>query len=183
VRNTARLYRFMFILGIFALPLGWIWLRQRAAWLRWACAVALAAALFGGLTLLGAALPVVQQPMTTYFLDGLDAQMSSRYWNNLDPGALVFDPIPVRAPTVLGRATDSSVSWYENKPGWSALNEQPVPAALRSAGFDYAYLDMRYFDSLPPQVRQTWEGSCARLVGEASRSDNWRRLYDLRGCQ
>lgn len=183
VRNTARLYRFMFVLGIFALPLVWIWISRRAAWLRWTGATVLGATLFGGLVLLGVALPVLQHPTTTYYLDELDNQMSKRYWNELAPGAIVFDPNPFRPPTILGRFTNSSTSWYANKPEWVALNQLPMPQNLYKAGYGYAYLDKSYFNSLSPTVRLDWETTCPQLVGEAVRPDNWRRLYDLRGCQ
>jgi hypothetical protein len=183
VRNTSRLYRFMFVLGIFALPLAWIWLRGRAAWVRWMSAMALGCALLGGLVLFGLALPSLQHPVTTYFLDGLDSQMAERYWNRLAPGALIFDPNPFRPPTLFGRFTNSSSSWYTNKAAWQALEQRPLPADLLKAGFSYAYLDLNYFDSQPLALRQAWESSCPRLVGEAARAGSWRRLYDLRGCQ
>ena len=183
VRNTSRLYRFMFVLAIFAVPLAWIWLQKRAAWLRWACAALFGSAILGGVVLFGLALPAIQTPTTSYFLNGLDSQMAARYWNQLPRAALIFDPKPVRTPTLFGRFTSSSISWYANIPGWDALAAQPLPAVLLKAGYTHAYLDSGYFENLPAPTRAAWANACPRLLGEAAGPDGWRRLYDLQGCR
>ncbi len=109
--------------------------------------------------------------------------MTRAYWNRLDAGAIVFDPIPYRAPTVLGRATDSNLTWYESKPAWTALRAAPEPVKLREAGFSYAYLDNGYWDGLPAQIQQALSGGCVRTIGEVSDNQgNFRRLLDIRGC-
>ena len=183
VRNTARLYRFFFVLSIFALPLGWNWAKARGPALRWAAAAAAAAALLGGLVIFGLALPAAQHPIATYFVDALDSQMTERYWNRLEPGALVFDPDPFRAPTILGRFTDSSTTWYASKPAWQALSASPLPARLNAAGFTYVYFDDRYFEALDPSVRAAWGAPCVRLEGTVQNGTAWRSLYDVRTCR
>jgi len=183
VRNTARLYRFMFILSIYALPLGWLWLRRRAAWLRWAGAGLLASALLGGVVLLGAALPALQNPVSTYFVHELDSRMGRLYWDRLEPGALIFDPTPVRAPTLFGRFTSGMTSWYASKAEWHALTSNPRPDLLAKAGYTYAYLGSEYYDHLPAAIQLAWETGCPKLVHEEAYPAVWRRLYDLRGCR
>lgn len=98
-------------------------------------------------------------------------------------GALVFDLEPYRAPTLLGRYTNSSTTWYALKPEWKALFLNPLPAAARAYGFDYAYMDNFNFAKLTPAVQAAWDAPCVRLVEEAAYEGYWRRLYDIQGCQ
>ena len=62
----------------------------------------------GGVVMFGVELPAIQKPVPSYFLIDLDARMLQDHWNRLEPGALVFDPIPSRATTLFGRFTNSS---------------------------------------------------------------------------
>ena len=54
----------------------------------------------------------------------------------------------VIAPTLFGRATYSSLTWYEQKPAWKQLVAAPDPLAIKSAGFDYIYFDNLYWGDL-----------------------------------
>jgi hypothetical protein len=184
VRNTSRLYVFMLVLPLFAVPLVWLWAARRPDWLRGAAAGLLLATLFGGLGLFALELPAAQNPVYSYFLTALDARMARAYWNRLEPGALVFDPDPVRAPTLFGRPTDSSFTWYEHKPEWMALRDALDPARLRRAGYSYLYLDNFYWETLASQRQRALEAPCVQLVDEYDDPQgNFRRLYDLRSCR
>jgi hypothetical protein len=183
VRNTSRLYRFMFLLVIFSAPLGWNWMIRRKNAQRWLAGVAAGLSLFGGLVLFGAELPAFQRPVYTYFIDEMDVRMSDRFWNKLDPDTLVFDPVSHRGVTVLGRFTDSNTTWFDTKPEWNELFSQPLPQKLRAAGYSYAYLDNFYFRDLSPQVQQAWSDSCVIQMGDASYDSFWRRLYDIKACK
>lgn len=183
VRNTSRLYRFIFILGIFAVPAGWNWAIHRSPSRRWIAAIPAAAAMLGGVVLFGIELPAMQKPVYTYFITELDARISSQYWNKLEANALVFDPVPYRGPTVLGRFTNSSDTWYSLKPAWKTLFKQPLPSAIHAAGFSYAYFDNFYYRDQIAQVQTAWNSSCAHLIAETSDGEFWRRLYDIKDCQ
>ncbi len=136
-----------------------------------------------GLVMFGIELIAIQRPVYSYFITSLDARMTSAYWNRLEPGTLVFDSDPSRAPTVLGRPTDSSFTWYQTKPEWETLRAAPDPSRLRAAGFRYIYLDNRYWDGIPTGIQQALSSACVKLVGEAGDElGNFRRLLDIGAC-
>ena len=56
-----------------------------------------------------------------------------------------------QGPTVFGRATDSSVTWYVPKPEWQALLANPDPHQIHAQGYDYFYFGIDYWNQLTPQ--------------------------------
>jgi hypothetical protein len=184
VRNTPRLYTFMPVLAAFAAPLAWIWVSHRSqAAKAWVAALGLVT-VTGGLVMFGVEMVAIQRPVYSYYLTTLDGYMTHTYWNKLDPGTLVFDPIPSRAPTVLGRPTDSNTTWYKTKPEWDALFLDPDPLRLLDAGFRYFYLDSGYWNGLSPKTRQALSGGCIKVIGEVDDNlGNFRRLLDLKDCR
>jgi len=184
VRNTSRLYVFMPLLAVFAVPLVWMWVRRRAAWLQGAAAGLGVVMMLGGVVMLGAAMTAIQRPVYSYFITQLDVQMTRAYWNKLEPGALIFDPDPSRGTTVLGRHTNSSYTWYHAKPEWQALRDTPDPSALRAAGFRYLYLDQDYWDEIGLGGQQALTSACVTTIAEyADGEGRFRRLLDLEGCR
>lgn len=186
VRNTQRLYRFMPILALFAVPLLWQWLgaaRQRGTGSGAARLVAAGwlAAIAGGLGLFLIQLPALQRPQYSSFISELDARMLRSHWNRLEREALVFDPVAWRAPTVLGLYTRSHLTYYRARPDWEALVQAPAPQAIRAAGFRYAFWDNARFEALPEGLRAEW-AACGEVVDELVDGEAWRRLYDLRTC-
>ena len=182
VRNTSRLYRFLPILALFAVPAVWPWAERRGPAYRWTAGVLAGTVMLGGLAIFCLELPALQRPVVSYDLNGLDASMNAALWNRLERDALVFDPLSYRAPALLGRFTDSSTTWYASKPAWKALNQEPYPVRLRAAGYSYAYLDNLYFQGLPVVVQQAWGAGCVKQMGEAVKGQNWRRLYEIKTC-
>jgi hypothetical protein len=183
VRNTPRLYTFLPLLAAFAVPLAWVWAAHRPAVTKILVAGLGLVAITGGLVMFGIELLAIQRPVYSSYLTTLDARMTRAYWNRLEPGALVFDPVPYRAPTVLGRPTDSNLTWYQAKPEWEALLADPEPARLRAAGFRYVYLDNGYWDGLSAENQQAFSGGCANLLSEVQDNEgNFRKLVDLHGC-
>ncbi len=184
VRNTTRLYSFIDPCVLFAVPLVWRVFMRRSQRVKGGAAVYLGSMMFGGAVLFGIMLPAVQRPVETYFIDNLDMQAARDYWNRLEPGAKIFDPDVSRAPTVFGRPTDSSLSWYQYKPEWTALSGNPDPLALHAYGFDYAYLDNGYLDRQPLALQTALTSGCSRVV---QKYEDWkhdtRLLVDLRGCR
>ncbi|MFN3741813.1 MAG: hypothetical protein ACK4VW_03955, partial [Anaerolineales bacterium] len=143
---------------------------------------------FGGVVLFGIELIAAQQPRLPEYLQELDARVAKEYWDRLPQDAVIFDPIPPRAPTVFARPTNAYVDWRP-KPEWRALLAEPDPRRLRLAGFTHLYFDITYWESLPPQWQAALEQSCVKKVGEWSgyrsptdfRKD-FRRLLDIRAC-
>jgi hypothetical protein len=183
VRNTPRLYTFMPLLAAFSVPLVWVWVAHRPAVTKMLVAGLALVTLTGGLVMFGIELVAIQRPVYSYYLTVLDARMTREFWNQLEPGVLVFDPIPSRAPTVLGRPTDSNLTWYQSKPEWEALRAAPDPIRLRAAGFRYAYLDNGYWNGLPASIQQALSVGCVKMTGEVTDNQgNFRRLLDLSRC-
>ncbi len=158
---------------------------RRKDWVKIIVACLLLFSMFGGMVLFGFELLSAPKPIYSTFIDVLDAQMMQRHWNRLETDALIFDPISYRAPTVFGRFTDSNITWYRSKPEWEKLTEAPDPYAIRKAGFDYVYLDQKYWDQIGAKGQALLQDACIRIVDEvrAKRTADFRQLLDIRACQ
>jgi hypothetical protein len=186
VRNTSRLYIFLTIASLWAVPLFWRWARNRSSTIQTFLCVLGSLAVFGGMMLLGIELLAAQKPVLAPFISQLDARFEQKYWNRLEPNALIFDPTPYRAPTVFARYTDSSETWLIAKPGWEKLLEGPDPYALQEAGFDYMYYDYVYWYDVKPRYKLMLQSDpCVKLVEEIKdkRSPDFRRLINLQDCK
>lgn len=184
VRNTSRLYSFVELCGLYAFPLVWMWVSHRAERLKWLAAGLAAAMMFGGVVILSVKLAAIQRPVYSNFLSALDARMYDKYWDRLEPGAFLFDPEAYRGPTVFGRPALGFQTWFEADPQWTALYKNPDPYDLRQAGFSYAYVDNRYWQEIGEVGQRGLNDACVVLVdGMSDAQENFRRLYDLKGCE
>lgn len=191
VTATSRLFgNLLALLTLYAVPLLWTWTKPRAAPLKQSLLAAGFIAAFGGMMLFGIELIAAQKPVLPLAIRPMDVQIYNAYWDKLEPDALVFDVLPARAVTILGRFTDSNVTWYVPKESWIALAENPYPRALRAAGFDYFYYSLINWEIFSPEVQAALEDSCVKLVVQAegfrSETDfrkSWVRLVDIRGCE
>lgn len=158
---------------------------RRKDWIKIIVACLVLLSMFGGMVLFGFELLSAPKPIYSTFMDVLDAQMMQKHWNRLETDALIFDPISYRAPTVFGRFTDSNITWYRSKPEWEKLTEAPDPYAIRKAGFDYIYLDQKYWDQIGAKGRALLQDACVRVMDEvrAKRTADFRWLLDIRACQ
>jgi hypothetical protein len=175
---------------LYAVPLMWIWARKRGDLLQIGAVTLGLVTTLSGLVLFGVQLVAIQKPVLATFITPMDVQVFQEYWNKLKPGTLIFDPVVYRAPTVFGRFTNSSPSWYQESPDWLALNNNPDPYKLHSAGFDYMYFGIDYWDSLAPAQQLVLKAQCVKQVAQAdgihSEKDfrkDYRRLLDIRGCE
>jgi len=189
LRNTSRFYgELLFMCKIYAVPLLWVWLRGRPPRLRafWAAAATVAVA--GGLVFFASELSAINQPVLTTFATNLDVKMLDDFWDQLEPGTLIFDPIAFRAPALFARPTKAAFNWYQADPVWIARVKSPDVYDLRAAGFDYVYVDKHYMLSLGRHDSDWLEAPCVRLVREYARVvaekdyGDYRRLFDIRGC-
>jgi hypothetical protein len=188
---TPRLMGDWFLVCIlYSVPLVWIWARKRSEALQIGAVTTGAIATLSGLVLFGVQLIAIQKPIYATFVTPMDAKMAQEYWNKLEPNALIFDPIVYRAPTLFGRFTDSSPSWYLKSPAWQALVNAPDPYRLRAAGFDYMYFDSDYWNSLTPPEQSLFSASCVKQVAQVDGIHNekdytkdFRRLISIRNCK
>ena len=145
--------------------------------------------IFSGLILFGVELTAAQKPVLPLAMQSADVQLYDKYWDTLEPDALIFDTLPARAVTIFGRFTDSNETWYVPKASWIALAQNPLPRDLRAAGFDYFYYSLINWNSFSLEVQSALEDSCVKLIVQENgiRSDDlrksWVRLVDIRGCE
>jgi len=184
VRNTTRLYTFLSLSSLFFVPLAWNWASRRKDYAKLAAGTAGAMIMVSGLVFLAIEFFAIQQPVLSYFIDPMDVKMMEYHWDELEEDSMVFDPTPSRSPTIFARVSDSYATWYEVKPEWRALQKEPYLDGLVAAGYDYLYVDERYWDGRPVPVQESLQDECVVLLDEvtAKREPRYRRLYDLRGC-
>jgi hypothetical protein len=172
---------------IYAVPLVWLWAEKRSRTIKATLLSLAGASMLSGLVLLGNQFNAVYKPVATYFVSDLDVRMYAAYWDRLEPGAMVFDPVPSRPPTIFGRFTDSSITWYVPKDNWVDLVKAPDPVKVHAAGFRYMYFDKDYFkehqDLLgnPCAIRvQQMDGS---KESHGEMIPDYRELVDISSCK
>jgi hypothetical protein len=169
---------------VFLVPLAWIWLSRKSVTWKTLGGVTAAVMCFGGVVLFGLQLVAIQRPIYADWLDALDDRVYEEYWDRLEKDALVFDPIASRPATILARLTDSHVTWYQAKPEWQKMVDNPNPFTLRQWGFTYAYIDRNYWRDLSPQAQKALQDPCVVKIKEyKSRQDDFRQLLDLKACK
>ncbi|GAB4483810.1 MAG: hypothetical protein OHK0031_07460 [Anaerolineales bacterium] len=177
---------FLLVLKLYAVPLLWLWLKNRReewkiAALGWAFAACLS-----GIALFGAQLSAAPNPLYAEFLTSLDAQMYQNHWGKLQPGAWVFDPNPPRATTALGLQTLSGSNYGPaDNPVFLALMAAPSPAAFAAAGYRYLYLDedfwQKYAESLNAPCVQTLDDR--QIFNSRGKILQRRVLLDVSVCR
>ncbi len=180
----------LFACTLYAVPLLWIWARKKSERMRAALVMSGLITIFAGLMLFGIQLISIQKPVSTTFISDLDAKVEDKYWNKLKPGSWVLDPSPYQGPTIFGRATDLSVTWYALKPEWQALIANPDPHQIHAQGYDYFYFGIDYWNQLTPPQQAALQQPCVKKLYEVDgihgltdyRKD-FRRLLDVSACK
>ena len=180
----------LFACTLYAVPLFWIWTRKKSDAWRSVVVFGGLVTIFAGLMLFGIQLISIQKPVTTTFISDLDAKVTAKYWNKLKPESLVLDPSAYQGPTIFGRATDSSVTWYVPKPEWQALLANPDPHQINAQGYDYFYFGIDYWNQLTPQQQAALQQPCVKKLFEVDgihslmdyRKD-FRRLLEVSACK
>jgi hypothetical protein len=184
---TTRLYNmFIDVCLAYAVPLAWGLLTGRRRAVRILVVGAGIAATLSGVALFSIQLTAVPVPVASYFLTDLDVQMYRRQWDRLPAQAVVFDPLPRRAATVLGRVVDSQIDLAQVTGEYARLVEDPEPGRVHDAGFDFLYADRGYWEGHEEQL----SAACVQLVDVVVDVDSatgevadYRRLADLRACR
>jgi hypothetical protein len=184
VRNTSRLYSFVGLCVLYAVPLVWMWVRHRSERFQWIAGSLAAVVMFGGTVIFSVILVASQRPIYASFLTDLDAKMYEAYWNKLDKTAIVFDSDPYRATTIFGRPTLGYNTWFESTPEVKKFIDSPDPSLLRAAGYTHVYLDNFYFRALTTDIQAKLTAPCVQQIAEFEDwADNTRSLLDIRGCR
>jgi hypothetical protein len=115
----------------------------------------------------------------------LDSGISAQIWGTLSEYDIVFGPLG--ATTILtGHLTGQLLN--EARPGttWQELSDAPSLASLRSAGYDFLYIDSRWWDDFSPEVLAAagLDAACVTTLAEVWDNShvNYRRFLDLRSC-
>lgn len=176
---------FLMVVKVYAVPLLWMWMRERSETIKigllgWGLAAALS-----GLALFSLQIAAMPRPVYGEFLSNIDVKMQEKYWGTLDAGALVFDPNPLRGTTVLGLHTLSSDNYGPpSDPTFLTLAADPDPYRINAAGFRYVYLDLQYWRKYASRFEQACVVSLGKLeeTGANARLSNLRWLVDVSGC-
>jgi len=163
----------------------WLWARHRSEKIKAGVCAFFLVIMLGGVVLFGIQMISVPEKVYSDFLNTLDAHMAKEYWNRLPVDAMVFDPVPYRAPVVFARPNTSSYDYFERKPEWTALVDHPDPYVLHAAGYDYAYVDLEYWEDMGEESQAMLQSSCVVVVQvyEQEFPRDFRRLLDLRACE
>jgi hypothetical protein len=180
---------FLTVVKIYAVPLLWLWAekakqtsvreRRKTVLLVWGLAT-----IFSGFSLFGLQLAAMPNPVSAIYLDPLDAQMFTRHWDRLAPNTMVFDPTYPRSATIFGRPIRSSITMGETLPEWKALDENPEPHALKAAGYDYLYVDLKYYTKYSAVILN----DCVKQVDQLEDKNDGkvvdaRYLFNLTDCR
>jgi hypothetical protein len=86
--NSRLLSNILLPATLYAVPLTWVWAKKRAETVRAGVIMLGLISLFGGLFIFGIELIAAQKPVLPFFIRELDARMSKKYWNQLEPATL-----------------------------------------------------------------------------------------------
>ncbi len=184
-RDTSRLSgTALFIWMLLGFPLAWFAWRRAGAGLRTVLAAGYGMSVLAGAAVFMILLMAIPHPQFTYFVQDVDALMSKNYWDQLQPGAQVIDPIPYRAVTLFGRSAGHvSPDPYRAFPEWEALFNSPDPASMARAGYSYLYMDKTMWQNLTPPQKEAFQNPCVKLLAEKITDDrDFRRILDIRKC-
>jgi len=175
---------FLTVVKIYAVPLLWVWAREHGDNIQAAVFAWGTAAIFSGISLFGLQIAAMPNPVYAIYLNQLDAQMFTRQWDRLAPHTMVYDPTFPRAATVLGRPIRSSKTMGETLPEWNELNDYPDPYKLKAAGYDYLYVDLKYFTKFASVIQK----DCAILIDQVDDLNKGkvidaRYLYKVTDCR
>lgn len=186
VRETVRLSGyFLMPATIYAVPLVWLYIQKKRQAFHILALTGALITVLSGIVLLSVQLYAMSKPVVSYYMNDLDAKAYQKYWNRLPSNAMVFDPDSGRAVTIFGRYTNTSDSWYSDKPEYTALVQAPDPYAVRAAGYDYMYYNYFYWLANKKLI----DAPCAKLVDQftdihqaTGESGDFRRLIDITSC-
>jgi hypothetical protein len=153
--------------------------------LRKAGVASLAVMMFGGLVLAGTQFSAAR---TTKLGDGfneLDAALAAQVWGKLPADASVFGPLG-NTTILTGQLSTQLLGVPRETSTWHSLNLEPALDLLVAEGYDFAYIDSRWWENLPLDIRASsgLDDACVVTLAEVWDNShvNFRRMLDLRHC-
>jgi hypothetical protein len=175
---------FLLIFRVFAIPFLFFWYPRRSDTVKIISAFLISITLLGGIVIFGLEMLSIQKPIISSYLEPLDAKILKEFWNKLDDKYMVLDPEPIRAAVLFGRPTDAAITWFEFKPEWNSLTNNPDPYAMQKAGFGYLFSDLNYLKSLPLSASKKLDVKCVKTLADYKDGSGGERiLMDVRSCQ
>jgi len=172
------------LLILFAVPLLWIWLRNKSQNLKMVISGIAFLTMIGGMVYFLISSIAIQRPVLSYFINLMDASVQNIYWDQLDENAMVFDFNPPRSATIFARPLISNQTWYEKLPEYNQLTRNPDPYLVHKAGYTHMYLSREDYRHLSARSKHLLENSCVEKVYE---NEDWqgdfRLLLDITACQ
>lgn len=145
--------------------------------------ILLCLSVISGIVIFALEMTSISEPQYSYYIDLLDTRMAARYWDKLPEHAQILDHVESRGVTLFGRPSRSFSGVYTALPEWSELVASPEVEQVVRGGYDYVYMDSSWWAELKPEVRQTYDAQCVKVVDEISfKNIDFRRLYDLHAC-
>jgi hypothetical protein len=153
----------------------WDYSGKWATTLKYAGVVVLSLMVFGGIVIAGTTLTAASSPVITRGFTDLDAYTSREVWDELPENSLIFDPSSWRATALTGRLTRSAISSYKRLPEWEQLRRDPQLADLVDSGYDYVYVDEKWWQKISSENVQV-------ISEQQDQNGEFRRLLDISQC-
>ena len=142
---------------------------------------------FGGVVISGTALTATTQAVLPDTMTELDARVAAQYWDALPEGSEVFDPAEWRATALTGRLTRATVpsDLRSLSPDWQALYDDPNAEKMLASGYQFVYIDEKWWETLSAESRASLSSPCVRVLADYTDDERaWsRRLIDLSACK
>ena len=172
----------LWLFVVLSFPLLWQVYRRARTGARFWLGLGYGLAVLGGIVIFAVELIAIPTPQLTTFISPADALWSQMYWRRLPQNSLVFDPISFRSVTLFGEPSLANEGIYTPLPQWEALAEQKDPIAIAQAGYDFLYLDERWWRHMTPNEQKAYDQPCIRAMPGPSPAE-FPRLLDLRNCR
>jgi hypothetical protein len=141
--------------------------------------------IFGGIVVFSAQWLSIGSPIISHRISEIDAVVSKKFWDQLEPGSYVIDlSVPFRSTVLFARTTAAAYrDIYNPLPEYTALVQNPRPDILVRAGYSYVYLNRGVWQKFSAQERSAFQVPCVDiLIEQRDGSGDFRRLYDIRKC-
>jgi len=167
----------------------WGTVKHALLWKNIGIGIGYAVTIFGGIALFAFQTTAIFFPQVSSFVTSMDSRISQAYWDRLTPQIMVFDPIGFRSQTLFGRLSIDAIDGF-HKSQFVPYVAAPDPTKLHKLGFDYIYIDKRYWDHLSSAYQQGLYSSCTQVMkrlekynGATGELSDFRVLIGIANCK